>query len=66
MLPCLRGRDVGTNVCSLDHVVVTIVAEDINHDARHFGVGVKAGADQVALSSRVYHEELNYVISYDY
>ena len=36
--------------------------EEANHEARQFGVGVRGGAEPVALCARVHHEEKNWRI----
>ena len=39
--------------------------EEINREARQFGVGVRGGVAQVALSARVHHEARNWLILSD-
>ena len=39
--------------------------EEINREARQFGVGVRGGAEQVALRARVHHEARNLLILSD-
>ena len=39
--------------------------EEINREARQFGVGVRGGLEQVALRARVHHEARNWLILTD-
>ena len=39
--------------------------EEVNHEARQFGVGVRGGVEQVALRARVHHEARNWLILTD-
>ena len=65
MPPCLRRNDGRRLLATATMRQWRPRLEDINRKARQFGVGVRAGVEQVALRARVHHEAKNWLILTD-